>query len=298
MKKTLPKILVVCGPTAVGKSDLAVELALRFDGEVVSADSRQVYKGLDIGAGKITKAEMKGVPHHLLDVADPRKARYTAEDFRRDGHAAIADILNRGKLPIVCGGTGFYIDALVNGVRFPDVPPNLALRKKLAAKPLPALIKQLAQLDPRRAKDIDPNNKVRIIRAIEIALALGKVPRVKAKKRYDALTIGLTLDKAELRHRIHSRLLRRMDAGMLKEVSNLHKKGVSWKRLNEFGLEYRYLALYLQKKLKRDEALAQLESQIADFAKRQMTWFKRDSAIKWFAPTDSKKIIKTAAGWL
>ncbi|HEU0080536.1 MAG TPA: tRNA (adenosine(37)-N6)-dimethylallyltransferase MiaA [Candidatus Paceibacterota bacterium] len=288
-RKPLPKIAVVLGPTATGKSDLAVELALAFGGEVVSADSRQVYRGLDIGAGKVTKTEMKGVPHHLLDVADPRdrrSARYTVDDFRRDGQAAIADILSRGRLPIVCGGTGFYIDALVYDERFPDVPPDQALRDRLAKRTTESLMREIERLDPRRARDLDHRNKVRIIRAIEIARTLGSVPPATRNKRYDALWIGLTAQPDDLRKRIHDRLLRRMDAGMVREVASLHRKGVSWKRLHAFGLEYRHIALYLQKKPRKKtdktNMLEALEHDIVDFSKRQMRWFKRNPAIRWF----------------
>ena len=228
MKKTLPKILVVLGPTATGKSDLAVHLAQKLNGEVISADSRQVYVGMDIGSGKITKAEMKGVPHHLLDIADPRKRIYNVDDFRRDGAAAIADIVSRGKLPIIAGGTGFYIDALVSGETFPDVPPNQNLRDRLAKKSTAALMREITKLDPRRARELDPLNKVRIIRAIEIARALGSVPKAKKKRLYDPLYIGLTLDTERLREKIHVRLQKRMKGGkMVKEVTRLRESGMT-----------------------------------------------------------------------
>lgn len=281
--KRLPKIVVILGPTATGKSDYAVKLARAWEGEVISADSRQVYRRLDIGSGKITRREMKAVPHHLLDIADPKGERYTVDDFKRDGSAAIDDIVKRGKLPIVCGGTGFYIDALVFGEEFPNVPPNQKLRAVLAKRSTQSLMKEISRLDPRRAKALDPKNKVRIIRAIEIARALGSVPKVKRSEHYETLFIGLTSTTEKLRERIHKRLLKRMKGGkMIREIQKLHKQGVSWQRLHAFGLEYRYVALYLQKKLTRDEMLIQLENQIVDFSKRQMTWFKRNKAIHWF----------------
>ncbi len=288
-KKPLPIILVICGQTATGKSDLAVSLAQALNGEVISADSRQVYKGLDVGAGKITKREMRGVPHHLLDVADPKRARYTVDDFVKDGTKAIDDILSRGKLPIICGGTGFYIDALLGTVDLPNVPPNPTLRKKLSTKSAEALMKEIAKLDPRRAKTLDPHNKVRIIRAIEIAKALGKVPKLntssKRAQKYNAVKIGLTIDPAPLRERIHARLIKRMKGGkMLAEAKRLHKEGVSWKRMHAFGLEYRYIALHLQGKITRAEMIEQLEQSIAAYAKRQMQWFKRDKTIEWRTP--------------
>ncbi len=293
MKKRLPKILVVLGPTATGKSDLAVYLAREFNGEVISADSRQVYKGLDIGSGKITRAEMMGVPHHLLDVADPRKKIYNVDEFRRDGAIAIADISSRGKLPIIAGGTGFYIDALVSGEVFPEVQPDQKLRNRLAKKSAEALMKEITKLDPRRAKALDPFNKVRIIRAIEIARALGSVPKTKKKKLYDVIYIGLNLDTEKLRQKIHVRLLNRMKGGKLvREVSKLRTSGMTWKRLHALGLEYRYLALYLQNKMSKADMLSALEQEIAHYAKRQMQWFKRNKGIVWFTPGENEAIAE------
>ncbi|MDP1625179.1 MAG: tRNA (adenosine(37)-N6)-dimethylallyltransferase MiaA [bacterium] len=298
MKKQLPKIIVVCGPTATGKSDLAVLLARELDAEIVSADSRQVYRGMDIGSGKITAREMKKIPHHLLDVADPRKARYTVDDFKRDGEAAVADILSRGRLPIICGGTGFYIDALVKGETYPDVPPNQTLRKQLANKTVVQLMAMIRKLDPRRAKTLDPFNKVRIIRAIEIAKTLGSIPKVRRAPKYNAFYIGLTLDKESLREKIHVRLIKRIKAGMVVEVAKLKTSGVSWKRLEAFGLEYRYVALYLQKKLTKDEMLAQLESEIVRYARRQMQWFTKNKGILWLSPAEKQKALISAKKYL
>ncbi|MEN9622264.1 MAG: tRNA delta(2)-isopentenylpyrophosphate transferase, tRNA dimethylallyltransferase [Candidatus Parcubacteria bacterium] len=297
MKKKLPKVLAIVGPTATGKSDLAVEVALLYDGEIISADSRQVYKGMDIGTGKITVSEMKGIPHYLLDVIEPKKV-FDVELFKTKAEKTIADIVSREKLPIVAGGTGFYIDALISGEIFPDVPANKKLRAILAKKSAEALMKEITKLDPRRAKALDPFNKVRIIRAIEIARALGSVPMVKRVKRYETLFIGLTLDSVKLREKIHIRLLKRIDVGMIKEISNLHKKGLSWKRLHDLGLEYRYVALYLQKKITKEEMVTQLEQEIAHYAKRQMQWFKRNTDIKWFAPGENKKIAREVKKFL
>ncbi|MDP2629917.1 MAG: tRNA (adenosine(37)-N6)-dimethylallyltransferase MiaA, partial [Candidatus Uhrbacteria bacterium] len=243
MKK--PKIIVLVGPTASGKSDLAVRLAKKYGGEVISADSRQVYRGLDIGTGKITKKEMRGIRHHLLDVASAKRV-FTVENFQKLGAHEITDIGKRGKLPMICGGTGFYISALVDGLVLPEVSPNFSLRKKLAKKSTEQLFALLKKLDPRRARTIDHRNPRRLIRAIEIATALGKVPRVSRRQAYDPLFIGISVSKEELRGRIHKRLLARMGQGMVTEAKQLHQKGVSWKRMEEFGLEYRYLARYLQ----------------------------------------------------
>lgn len=276
-----PKILIILGPTATGKSDLAVKLAKKMEGEVISADSRQVYKGLDIGTGKITKKEMAGVPHHLLDVADPKK-QFSVVKYVEQAEKAIDQITSKNKLPIVCGGTGFYIEALVDGIVLPDVPPDKDLRKRLAKKSSGELFNMLKKLDGNRVKNIDPKNSRRIIRAIEIATALGKVPSIKkSPPKYDVLSIGLTLPDAELKKKIKIRLEKRLKEGMIGEAEKLHKNGLSWKRMNELGLEYRYLALYLQKKISLEEMRKKLETEIWRYAKRQMTWFKRDKRIRW-----------------
>jgi tRNA dimethylallyltransferase len=296
--KKFPKVIAVVGPTATGKSDLAVILARAFKGEVVSADSRQVYRGLDIGSGKVTKIEMRGVPHHMLDIEDPKRV-YNAERYRADASHAVVDILSRGRLPIICGGTGFYIDALVYDTEFPDVAPDRSLRARLAKKSAESLMKELAKLDPRRAREMDPYNKVRIIRAIEVARALGSVPKVKKTKQYDVLWIGLDLPRPALREKIHTRLMRRMRGDhIVAETRRLRARGVSWKRLHEFGLEYRHAGLYLQKKLTKTEMLEKLENEIVHFAKRQMTWFGRNKDIQWFAPTEVKKITSLTSRFL
>src|SRR3989344_7957528 len=167
-----PKVVVILGQTATGKSNLAVKVAKKFNGEVISADSRQVYKGLDIGTGKISRQEMKDIPHHLLDVANPKK-QFTVAEYQKKAMVAMADIVKRGKVPIICGGTGFYIDAVTKGLVLPEVPPNYVLRKNLALVSERVLMLKLKKLDPVRAQNIDPKNKVRLIRAIEIAKALG-----------------------------------------------------------------------------------------------------------------------------
>ena len=292
-----PKIIIILGPTAVGKSEIAVRLAKKYNGEVVSADSRQVYLGMDIGSGKITKTEMRGVPHHLLDVAHPKKV-FTVADYKTQAEKAIFDILNRGKVPIICGGTGFYIDTVVNGIEYPDVPANQKLRNTLSKKTTEALFKMLQKLDPKRAKTIDSQNMVRLIRAIEIVKALGSVPKVKSKKRFNALTIGLDLPDTVLKEKISKRILARMGKGMVAEVRRLHKNGVSWKRLFALGLEYRAVSLYLQKKLSKQEMIATLEHEIWQYVRRQRTWFRRDRGVKWFGPKDLKLINRETKKFL
>jgi tRNA dimethylallyltransferase len=283
MKKPLPKVIVIVGPTASGKSAYGVMLAKKIGGEIISADSRQVYMGLDIGTGKITKREMKGIPHHMLDVANPKKV-YNVEQFVKEAKIAIAKILEKKKIPIIVGGTGFYIDALIDGIVLPEVPPNKMLREKLARKSAEALFRALQKLDPTRAKTIDSKNKVRLIRAIEIAKALGKVPKAKFKKNYDAKYIGLAVDGDTLKKKITKRLNDRIKLGMIQEAKNLNKQGVTWKRMRALGLEYRYLADYLQNKITKKEMVEELSKAIWQYAKRQMTWFKKNTQIKWVIP--------------
>jgi tRNA dimethylallyltransferase len=277
----MKKIIVIIGPTASGKSAYAVKLAKKIGGEVISADSRQVYKGLDIGTGKITTKEMRGVPHHMIDVVSPKKV-YTVNSYVIDGREAIEDIFSRGKTPIICGGTGFYIDALLGRIAVPRVPPNPALRLSLEKKSPAQLFAMLKKLDARRARDIDPKNPVRLIRAIEIAKALGHVPRSNPEPLpYVIEWIGLAPTQESLKRKIHTRLLARMKAGMLEEARTLHKRGLTYKRMDKLGLEYRYLALRLQNKMTESEMLEELENQIQDYAKRQMQYWKRNKEIAW-----------------
>jgi tRNA dimethylallyltransferase len=278
----MKKVIVILGQTATGKSDLAVKIAKKIGGEIISSDSRQVYKGLDIGTGKITEKEMRGVPHHLLNIASPKR-RFTVAEYKKLAEKKIKEIILKGKTPIICGGTGFYIDAITKGLVFPEVPPNEKLRKKLATKSATTLFVVLKKLDPERAKSIDKNNKVRLIRAIEIAKALGKVPEItEVKPMYEFIKIGLYLPPNELRKKIEQRLLKRIKTSMLNEAKKLHEQGLSWSRMEELGLEYRFMALYLQKKISKKEMLEKLNNEIYKYAKRQMTWFKRDKQIKWF----------------
>ncbi len=276
---TMKKIIVVCGPTATGKSDYGVVLAKKVGGEIISADSRQVYRGLDIGSGKITTEEMDGIPHHLLDVADPNDV-FSVTQYQTLATNAIKEIIDRGHIPILCGGTGLYIDAVVSGTVFPAVAPDPTLRATLENLSLEDLQDKLETLDPRRFALIDTQNKVRLIRAIEIATALGSVPETTKKPQYDIEWYYLDFPDDVLKKRIHDRLYARMEHGMVEEVQRLHTEGISWERLEALGLEYRYLALYLQDKLSKDDMLTQLELAIWQYAKRQRTWFKKYAPIR------------------
>ncbi len=291
MSKNLPKIIAVVGPTATGKSDVAVAIATALNGEIISADSRQVYKGLDIGSGKITPGEMQGIPHHLLDVANSQDT-FSAEQFKTLAQQAIVDILARNKVPIICGGTGFYIQALVENISFPQTPPNPKLRAELETKSAAELFEMLQHKDPARAETIDPQNPHRLIRALEIAKDLGSVPKLSREPHYDCLYIGLGATDEILKEKISKRLLSRLDQGMIEEAQTLHSNGVTYERMEDLGLEYRYLARFLQQKISKSELIEQLNSEIWQFAKRQRTWFKRNKNVLWFTPQDRENIIE------
>ncbi|OGI92687.1 tRNA (adenosine(37)-N6)-dimethylallyltransferase MiaA [Candidatus Nomurabacteria bacterium RIFCSPLOWO2_01_FULL_42_20] len=294
-----PKIIVILGQTATGKSNLAVKIAKQIGGEIISADSRQVYKGLDLGTGKITKKEMMGVPHHLLDVVNPRKS-FSVAEYKKLAEEKIEEILKNGKIPIIAGGTGLYIKSIVDNISFPEVPPNETLRKKLKKLSAEKLFALLKKIDPRRAQTVESKNPRRLIRAIEIAKALGKVPRLtEATPPYKFIKIGLKLPDEILKKKIKKRLEKRLRAGMAIELHDLRKKGVPWKRFRELGFDQKYIALYLQNKISQKEMLEKLLNKNWQYAKRQWTWFKRDKKIIWIDPTrksDLKKLenkIKT-----
>lgn len=311
-RKPNRKTLVIVGPTASGKSALAATLARAFNGEIVSADSRQVYRGLNVGTGKITKKEMSGVTHHLLDVANPKK-QFTVAEYQKLAREKIEDILSRGKLPIVVGGTGLYLDAALGRIAIPEVPPNSALRKKLEKKSITELFVMIQKLDPQRAKTIDAHNLRRLVRAIEIATTNeGKalqhpiLQSALAKVRFDILWLGLTLQPEELKKKIAIRLFfrlrqdfsgqARIEKDMITEVKRLHKCGLSWKRMEALGLEYRYLSRYLRGLLTETEMTEKLQTEIYRYAKRQMTWFKRNKEIRWFRPSQRREIFAMLKG--
>lgn len=293
-----PKIIAVVGPTSSGKTALAVELAKKNGGEIVSTDSRQIYRGLDIGAGKVTKREMQGVPHHLLDIASPKRT-FSVAQYQRQAKRVVADIIKRGKIPILCGGTGLYVDSIINDQAFPPVPPNTELRKKLGRLSTTELFKKLEKLDPARASNIDPKNPHRLIRAIEIATTLGSVPvLIPTNSSYDTLIIGLSLPREQLQRRIHTRLLSRMRHGMVAEATRLHNNTLSWKRMEALGLDYRYLAQFLQRKITKIEMLQKIEKENWLYAKRQMVWFKRNKNTMWFQPNDGRLVLDTVKKYL
>ncbi|NCT02231.1 tRNA (adenosine(37)-N6)-dimethylallyltransferase MiaA [Candidatus Parcubacteria bacterium] len=293
-----PKVIAIVGPTASGKTSLSIAIAKQFSGEIISADSRQVYQGMNLGTGKVTKEEMAGVPHHLLDIAKPMDV-YTGSDFVKDATVALEEIKMRNHLPIVAGGTFFYLDLLRGKMQSVPVAPNETFRASIADLSTATLLEMLYKKDPQRAATIDSANRRRVIRALEIIDALGAVPLyTPTESPYEWLILGTEITPEALHHNIKARLQERINAGMIEEVAQLHEDGVSYERLDDLGLEYRYIAKYLQGTLTKDEMLEQLETKSRQFAKRQLTWLKRDNEIEWFPPKSHEMIFRFVESFL
>ncbi len=278
---SLQKIMVIVGQTASGKSALAVSLALRFNGEVISADSRQVYRGLDIGADKITREEMRGVRHHLIDNVDPAET-YTAADFLRDADAAIAEIAARGRLPIIAGGTLFYIDALLGVISLADAPADAALREELTVLSTEKLFEKLREQDPAYAERVDRPTAGRPMRAGHKPPPPPGPPRGRViRQSYNALLIGLSIPPAILRERIAARARETLAAGLVVETNALLASGLSEARLREIGLEYRVVLASLRDELSTDDLPRVLTEKVWQYAKRQRTWLRKMQNIHW-----------------
>ena len=278
----MDRVIVVCGTNASGKSGLGVELAARFGGEIVSADSRQVFRGLDLGSGKITPEETRGVPHHLIDVCEPGDF-FSMHDFQRLAYAAIDGIIARGRPPFLVGGTGLYVACVTEGYVMSDNPPDLQYREYLETFETPRLYQMLVAAVPDI--DVEPKNRNRVMRLLE-KLHAGDDHVPHSMPRYDCLKLGVTWDRETLRKRIDERLQRRLDAGMIEEVRGLLDRGVSTQFLMKLGLEYRFIAQYLTGEIPlKADMVEQLGNAIKKFAKRQMTWFRRDADILWLDMT-------------
>jgi len=301
MSNPLPKLVVVLGPTACGKSALGITLAQRFNGEIVSADSRQVYRGLDIGTAKVTPAEQALVPHHLLDIADPREI-YSVAQFQRDAVAAINAILERRHQPFMVGGSPHYIQAVADNLEIPHIAPQPELRAQLEARPLAELLAQLELLDPQNAATIDGNNPRRVIRALEVSLVSGKPfsqQRGLADPLYQSLLLGINWPRSVLYERIDARVDERMRQGMVQEVQRLLDEGVSHERLEALGLEYRFTSRWLRGEFKsEDEMVQRLKHVIHDFTRRQLTWFRKDTRIAWVEGGEVERAEEMVRGFL
>ncbi len=309
------KILVIVGPTASGKSELAVRIAKKYCGEIISADSRQVYRGLDIGTGKVPGQWIKGekltrsrkfftfkkVQHHCIDFVPPQRT-FTAAEFKKCAEEAIKNITGRGKIPILVGGTAFWIDAVVYGLNFPEVPPDPKLRRRLEKKNAAGLLKILQRIDPARAKTIEPKNPRRLIRAIEIVRTLGKIPKLPKKKSpYKVFWLGLKPSYEASPRKIRRRVKGMIKRGLANETKKLLREGFSEKRIREFGFEYRAALEYLEGDMSRPELGERLIRDTSRYARRQMAWWKRNPKIHWIASPSQlygTNISRTLASFL
>ncbi|MEE1676343.1 tRNA (adenosine(37)-N6)-dimethylallyltransferase MiaA [Agarivorans aestuarii] len=297
MQTQAANLIVVLGPTASGKTQLGVELARRYGGEVLSADSRQVYKGLDIGSGK-DLAEYQEIPYHLIDIVEP-DTEYSVFHFQRDFFAAYQQIKQVNKLPIMVGGTGLYIDAVTQNYQLHEAPVNKALRDQLAELSLTELQQRLLALKPEQHNSTDLTVRPRLVRAIEIAESDKAIEPQNMPKhpKINPLYMGIRWERSVLRERITLRLKQRLEEGLIEEVQNLHRDGVSYSKLEFYGLEYRLVAQHLQEQLSYNDMFQKLNSQIHQFAKRQDTWFRkmerRGDVIHWLDP--QQNLIEQAA---
>lgn len=296
MKKI--KIIVILGPTASGKTSLGIKLARVFNGEIISADSRQVYQDFDIGSAKVENQKPKdrtafqkkygyclaeNVPHWLIDVVDYKYKTFTVAEFQQMADKVIADIVKRGKVPFLVGGSMLYLDAVTRGINFAP-KANLKIRRGLEKKDLSDLVKQLKRLDSASVKYVDLNNKRRVVRALEVCLSSGKsfTSFKKEEPKYKVLKIGIDWPRKKLYKRIDERVDERIKQGMVEEIKNLLARGISAKRLEALGLEYRFITKFIIGEIKTlDEAVQQLKYAIHKFVRRQLTWWRRDKDILW-----------------
>jgi len=276
----MEKLVVIAGTNASGKSGLGIELAKRFDAEIVSADSRQVFEGLDLGSGKVTKEEMQRVPHFMIDVAKPNDF-FSLKDFQKGAYAAIDDITGRGKKAFLVGGTGLYVNSVVDGYNLPEAEPDKEIRAKVEAMSLPELLSVMKEKNPVMLERVDVNNKRRVERAVEKIYA-GALSENPSKPRYETLVIGVTWPREVLYERIRERLDRRLSEGMIKEVEDLRAAGATDEFLYKLGLEYRYILMYLRGEFESFDAFYnKLFMEIRHLAKEQMTWFRKRTDIHW-----------------
>ncbi|MBI4789928.1 MAG: tRNA (adenosine(37)-N6)-dimethylallyltransferase MiaA [Chloroflexi bacterium] len=278
-------LVAIVGPTAVGKTALAIQLAEEFRGEIVSADSRQVYREMDIGTAKPTSTERRRVPHHLLDLVNPGEA-FTLAQYQHRAYAIIAEIHARGNVPLLVGGSGLYVRAILEGLDIPRIAPDPARRAELEREPSPMLYARLQQLDPVAAAKIDPRNKRRIIRALEVSQAAGQpISELQTRRapNYRTLRLGLTLPRDELYRRINARVDQMMEAGLVAEVRALMAQGYGLETPSMSGLGYRQIAAYVRGEATLEEAVRLLKRDTRRFVHHQYSWFRLDDPrIHWF----------------
>jgi len=291
----MQKLIVIVGPTAVGKTKLSIEIAKRFNGEIISGDSMQVYKGMDIGTAKITAEEMDGIPHHLIDIKEPEEA-FSVAEFQKLVREKINNIAERHVTPIIVGGTGLYIQAVLYDYQFSDSLSNHSQLELQGKDPL-ELHKKLESIDPEGAKKIHPNNVRRVMRALEIYENTGKtMTEMQSEQQssilYDTALIGLTMDRDILYERINKRVDIMMEEGLLNEVERLYKGGISRNAQSVKAIGYKEIYDYLDGNISLDEAIVQLKKNSRNYAKRQLTWFRNKMDVTWFDLTEEREHLK------
>lgn len=283
-----PKVIVIVGPTASGKSDCAIELAKRIDGEIVSADSMQIYREMNIGTAKVTNEEMSGVKHYMINIVNPDED-FNVAMYKKMAEEALEKIVSKGKMPIVVGGTGLYINTLVNGIEFSEIDKDeeyrKELEKKVSVEGIDGIYEELKSIDPEAANIIDKNNVRRVIRALEIYKVTGKTKTELDKEsiketKFDFLMYGIKTDREELYNRINKRIDYMMEQGLVSEVEELNKKYKMSKTALQ-GLGYKEVIEYINGNCNYDEMIEKLKMETRRYAKRQITWFKRDERITW-----------------
>ena len=290
-----PKVIVICGPTASGKTALSIQLAQKINGEIISSDSMQIYKDMNIGTAKPDKQEMQGIKHYLLDFVEPNQ-RYSVADYKKDAENAIEDILQKGKVPIIVGGTGLYVDSLIYGIEYPNIEFDENYRKRAEKEGLEKLYEEARKIDPQAMEKISRNDQKRILRVLEIYNATGKTKteqEIESRKnevKYDYKVFAINMDREKLYDRINKRVDIMIQKGLIEEVENLLKK------YNEFptamqGLGYKEVVEYLQGKVLKEDMIENIKRESRRYAKRQITWFKKNKQTIWIGPNDLQMIL-------
>lgn len=294
-----PKVIVICGPTASGKTTLSIQLAQKINGEIISSDSMQIYKDMNIGTAKPDQQEMQGIKHYLLDFVEPNQ-RYSVADYKKDAENAIEDILQKGKVPIIVGGTGLYVDSLIYGIEYPNIEFDENYRKELERRVekegLEKLYEKAKKIDPQAMKKISRNDQKRILRVLEIYNATGKTKteqEIESRKnevKYDYRVFAINIDREKLYDRINKRVDVMIQKGLIEEVENLLKK------YNEFptamqGLGYKEVVEYIQGKVLKEDMIENIKRESRRYAKRQITWFKKNKQTIWIGPNDLQMIL-------
>ena len=294
-----PKVIVICGPTASGKTALSIQLAQKINGEIISSDSMQIYKNMNIGTAKPDQQEMQGIKHYLLDFVEPNQ-RYSVADYKKDAENAIEDILQKGKVPIIVGGTGLYVDSLIYGIEYPNIEFDENYRKELERRVekegLEKLYEEARKIDPQAMEKISRNDQKRILRVLEIYNATGKTKteqEIESRKnevKYDYRVFAINMDREKLYDRINKRVDIMIQKGLIEEVENLLKK------YNEFptamqGLGYKEVVEYIQGKVLKEDMIENIKRESRRYAKRQITWFKKNKQTIWIGPNDLQMIL-------